>query len=363
MKIQFIYRPKQGVSFHRLVNRFSYYPADIGDTIEMLEYGKDEGFINCDILVYSNFIDTSISELKEMKAKGMKIVVDIDDYWEVPSTNPSYFWLKKANYTQNTIEHMKLADVVLCTTLRLQDAIRKYNKNTIVIPNAFPYGQENYTDTNWVPNMEFTRFLHCAGVSHVDDVAMLSGKFQRIGTDPILNRTCRFILAGYEKAQQIQYFSQQDMKLGTNNYRVVEGKWGNWDKMASVFKKTNCSVILPAKDAIEYIEFYDHADVSIIPLMYNTFNSYKSVLKFAEAATRNIPVICSMVPPYSDELDVPGVLWVQHKDDWLKHIRQCSKDKEYCMDLGKQLGEYCREKYELTKWNEVVKQVFKSLIQ
>lgn len=360
MKIQFVVRKNQGTSYHRLVNPFSYYIPDEGDTIQMLDYEKDEPFIEGDLLVFSNFLATPSVVLKSYKKDGMKIVVDVDDMWNIPTTHPSYKTLAKYRHTERVIESLKLADIVICPTMRLQAAVREYNKNTLVIPNAFPYGLENYTDTNWTAGTK-TRFLYCGGASHYDDVALLSGKFSRVATDPQINKNARFLLAGYNKPMRKQFFSAMDMKADNNNYTIVPGVRGEWDKMAAVFNQTGCAEILPAKDLVEYIEFYDYADVSLVPLRDHSWNSWKSTLKLAEAATRNLPVICSNVAPYSDLQDVPGVMWVDN-NNWLDHIRKSIKEPEYRKDMGQQLREYARKNWELTEWNKVRKQVFTSLL-
>lgn len=359
MKIQFFYRKAQGTSFHRMVNPFSYYPQDENTKVEMLEHKTDEGHINCDVLVYSNFLSTSAEWLKELKKQGTKIIVDIDDIWQVSPAHPSYKMLEQNRFAQRTIENIQIADVVTCTSMRLQEQIRKYNKNTVVIPNAFPYGQENYTPDNRTTS-DKTRFLYCGSVGHFRDVQLLAGKFQRIATDASIRDNSQFILAGYEKPKRIQYFSAEDQKAQNNNYRIIEGTNGQWDKMASVFNRTGCADIRPSRDLVEYIEHYDDADVSIVPLQDHNWNYGKSTLKFAEAATRNIPVMCSNVPPYSDVPETRGIIWID-KNDWIPAIKKCIKDRAYIEDMGIQLGEYCREHYELTKWNEVRKQVIDSL--
>jgi glycosyltransferase involved in cell wall biosynthesis len=360
MKIQFVIRKNQGTSYHRLVNPFSYYLIEEGDTIQMLEYQKDEPFIDADILVFNNCIDTPIAVLKSYQKKGMKIVIDIDDMWDIPVSHPSYATLKKYNHTERVLASIKLADIVICASMRIQDAVRQHNKNTVVIPNAFPYGQENYTHTNWTAGYK-TRFLYAGGVSHLKDVELMSTAFDKIGTTAAVKNETRFLIAGYTAPMRKQFFSPMDMKLDNNNYNIVQGGTGEWDKMVSVFNRTQCAEVLPSRDLIDYIDFYDYADVSLVPLRDHSWNRLKSVLKLAEAATRNLPAICSRVPPYSDIEDVPGIYWVDN-NNWLQNIKQCMQEPTERVDRGLALGEYARKNWELTEWNKVRKQVFNSLL-
>jgi glycosyltransferase involved in cell wall biosynthesis len=216
--------------------------------------------------------------------------------------------------------------------MRIQDAVRQHNKNTVVIPNAFPYGQENYTHTNWTAGYK-TRFLYAGGVSHLKDVELMSNAFDKIGTTAAVKNNARFLIAGYTPPMRKQFFSPLDMKLDNNNYNIVQRGVGEWDKMVSVFNRTQCAEVLPSRDLVDYIDFYDYADVSLVPLRDHSWNRLKSVLKLAEAA-----------------------------NNWLQNIKQCIQESTERRERGLALGEYAKKNWELTEWNKVRKQVFTSLI-
>ena len=133
--------------------------------------------------------------------------------------------------------------------------------------------------------------------------------------------------------------------------------------MKYVFSQTNSFKILPSTNLDDYINYYDQADVALVPLCKSDWNSYKSELKIMEAGCKQIPVICSNVEPYSTLKGKPGIMWVDTPDDWIKHIRYCIKNPEFVKEQGQALSEWVKEEFDLLKWNETRKQVLKNLIK
>lgn len=360
MKIQFFVRPESGSSFHRLLNPMTYDLSE-GNEIEMLWHGTEESKINCDVLIYGQYLETDAMWIKHLKKNGTKIIVDVDDMWTIPSWLHGRDIFNKVKHTERVIENLKIADLVTCTTLRLQEEVRKYNKNTVVIPNALPYGYELYTPNNRQQDPDGKmRFIYVGGVSHIDDIQALEGKLKRIGSDGYLKQNSKFIVAGYRQHKAKRYWTWHDQKEQNENFSWVPVS-GVWDKITSIVGNTGTCEVLPSLNPTEYLSHYDHGDISMIPLLDREWNYYKSTLKFAEAATRNIPVLCSKVAPYTDVEDVKGVIWVDG-NDWYNRVKYCVKNPQYIQDMGLQLGEYCREHYDLLKWNIVRKQVIESLV-
>jgi len=361
MKIQFIVQQKSGISYHRIVNPISY--LDLGENWEkeLLWFKDEEHKIDCDILWYNKFTSTEPKLLKALKKKGTKIVVDVDDSWDLPTSHPHYKQWVDGKYPQRVIDHLKLADVVICTTLRLQDKVREYNKNTVVIPNAFPYGHENYQSIKQAPH-EKMGFIYVAGSTHLPDVELLRGKFKRIGSDSYIKNNAEFILAGYEPSYSKQFFTQQDMMANNENFGFKKIP-GIWDKMSSIFSQTNSYKIIPTADLDEYINHYDLADVVLVPLKGTEWDSYKSELKILEAACKKLPVICSSVLPYSELRPCEGIMWVERPDDWIDYVKYCLKNPGYVKEQGAKLAEWVWEEYDLIKWNEVRKQLINTLVK
>lgn len=359
-KLQIIVTPLSGISYHRFVNPISYLDMGPDWTIELLWFGEDEHRIDCDILWYSKYLMTEPKWLKRLQDKGTRIIVDIDDSWDLPVSHPRYKEWTDAGRDKATIENIKIADVVTCSTMKVQDMVRQYNKNTVVIPNAFPYGHDNYQPIAGDTREKMT-FIYSGGSTHYSDVRLLEGKFKRIGSDPFLYNNSEYLLAGYEPQQKRFYQNLDDMKAKNNNF-VTQQVHGEWDKMTSIFKYSNSYRILPSINLDDYLSYYDMADVSLIPLQQHSWNSYKSVLKVLEAAVKKIPVICSKVEPYYPELrDYPGILWVEGTN-WLDPIKFCIKNKEEAQAMGEELAAKVWKEYDLIIWNNVRKQLLERLV-
>lgn len=363
MKIQGVVRASQGCDYHRVVLPLIYLNKDTewckDNTIEVLWVLQQEHLIDCDILIYNKFIATPVQALKEMQQQGMKIIVDVDDMWVLPTWHPNYRQWHESGSDRLTEEHIRIADLVTCTSIALQEEIRKINKNTAVIPNALPFGQGLYQ-----PSYEASdkmRFLYTGGVTHLQDVELLSGKFQKIGGDPFIKDKSEFILAGYEKAKKRVYKTQQDLNAGNNNYTIEEHR-GPYDTMKGIFASTNSYRIIPTAPVTEYIKCYDHADVVLVPMVENSWNSYKSILKILEAASRKIPCIVSSVAPYAELRPCEGIMWVENQDQWIEYVRWCIRNPDKVKEMGEQLYNWVSEEHNLTLWNNTRKELFKSLI-
>ncbi len=354
-KLQVVLTPKSGISYHRFVNPISYLDMGPDWTVELLWFGEDEHKIDCDILWYSKYLMTEPKWIQRMKDKGMKVIVDIDDNPNLPTHHPYYKQWKSTNRDVLTIENIKIADIVTCSTMKVQEFVRQYNKNTVVIPNGFPYGHDSYQPCEHEPREKMT-FIYSGGSSHYNDVKLLEGKFRRIGSDPYMVKNSEYILAGYEAQQKKKFYTRQDEKANNNNYTIEQGR-GEWDKMSSVFMHTNSYRILPSIDLDEYLDYYDMADVSLIPIADHSWNMYKSPLKVLEAATKRIPVICSKAEPYWSELkDYKGIMWAEN-NNWIDHIRYCIKNPLWVKEQGELLADRIWKDYNLLTINDIRKQL------
>lgn len=371
MKIQGLILLDQGIHFHRIINPFAYMPVRKDMEFSILHQGPDEQRIDCDILVYNKFCTTPLERLRFFKKQGMKIVVDVDDMWRVPVGHPNYQAFIENKIGELTEEHIRLADIVICTTLRLQTAVRELNKNTIVIPNALPFGRDQYTVGDRERGREISghnkmRFMYLAGVTHKKDLELLEGKFERIGTEPFIKDNAHFALCGYTEVEHRVYHTKEDYEAKNDNY-TIKMDAGDWKYMADVFRKTGPGnfVIYPSVDVEYYLNYYDSAECAIAPLQNTPWNNMKSGLKVIEAACKHIPIMCSNVPPYSDmsEFAQEGMIKIETQDDWLKQIRYAIKNPEWLKDQGERLYSWCSEEYDLIRWNIVRQQVFESLVK
>lgn len=364
-KIQIVVRAASGCDYFRCTLPAIYLQKDSEwsqeNPIEMLWIGQDEWRLDCDILMYNRFILTPVLVLQEMQKKGMKIIVDIDDYWVLPATHVNKDWTEEG-CDKTTLEHIKIADLVVCTSIRLQEEVRKYNKNTVVIPNALPFG-EGLFQPGEKTESEKTRFLYAGGVTHLPDIELLRGKFKKVASEPFIKNNAEFIIAGYNKAKAKKYHTERDRKEKNNNFTLVEYQ-GPYDVMVNIFAVTQSYKVIDTAPVSKYITCYDEADVVLAPLVESKWNSFKSTLKILEAASRRIPIICSNVAPYKDLRPVDGgIFFIEHPDDWLKYFRKCIKEKQWVKEQGELLANWVETEFSLRKWNQVRKELFKNLLK
>ena len=101
-----------------------------------------------------------------------------------------------------------------------------------------------------------------------------------------------------------------------------------------------------------YAKVLDETDIVIAPLADNSFNNKKSNLKQVECWTRKLPIVCSDIPPYN----VHGkhmencVLIPAEKNAkkyWIKYLRKLILNEDLRKQLGEQMYEDFKAKYNL----------------
>lgn len=335
MKIIAVGQRHSGVSYHRLFNPVMYLEKEFAmmtDSLndEILEKGYDI------VLVNRYIYGLEIDQLLEYKKKyNFKLIVDIDDYWYLDAWHILY-----GKYpTQKVIDHIKAADLVTCTNLELFHHIIEYNRNCNIIPNALPYGEEQFVDTK--TESDKVRFVYAGSITHEKDIAILKNPMKRVAADQYVKRNTEFIFCGYEPE---------------NKYSLPI-----WSRMINDYL-CGFSVngyVRAALPVTEYMNFYNEADVCLIPLVGSKFNSMKSNLKVLEAAAKSACVIASDVMPYSNE---PYALKVNNQSDWFKMIKKVTKDPIYRKEKGLANAENCKALYDLKKVNQLRKEIYQSCL-
>jgi glycosyltransferase involved in cell wall biosynthesis len=335
MRILVVTQQNSGVGYHRLMMPIYYMPKEYAyftDTIndEILS----EKF---DIVVVNRFIASChISNLITYRKKyGFKLIIDIDDYWHLDPWHILYGQYE----AQPIIDHIKAADLVTCTNMGLRYYISKLNENVHVLPNALPFGKDQFTDVKH--KSDKTRVLYAGSITHEKDIAILRNPFKKILGDKHLVDQLKFIMCGYDPANE---FSASVWGRMINDYTVGL-------KMPGYIK--------PALPIDKYMNFYCEADIAVVPLVSSRFNSMKSNLKVLEAACKKIPVIVSGVDPYGG---CPYTLKVNNQTDWYKNIKKLATDAIYSKELGQANFEWCNEYFHLDKINILREQLYRSII-
>jgi glycosyltransferase involved in cell wall biosynthesis len=328
MKIIGLAQKESGCGYHRI--QLPLVHMESGErivcdipTAEILERGWD-------VLTFNRIclFDEIWPNVKE--ATGVKVVMDMDDYWELPPSHPLYITYK--TLSKRIITNIEHADLVTVTTEALAEKVRPYNANVIILPNAIPYGLEQFTADRVESDM--VRVFWAGGSTHERDLEIVRGPIKRLIQYP----NVRMVLGGYTESMTWRRMFSSFTSGGELPYMKIEG--------------------LPPS---EYMSMYEHADIMLVPLEESRWHSCKSNLKLLEAAAKKIPVICSRVPPYSVDEDAP-VLWVEKQSDWYKQMKYLINDKEARENYGQRLFEWANRKYNFAAINRQRQSAFADLI-
>jgi|694.fasta_scaffold02507_26 hypothetical protein len=329
MRILAVTSKFSGVGYHRimmpLVNMRKDY-CMITDTINELVFDN-----NYDIVIFNRFLtSTDAKLLVKMKLKyDFKLIVDNDDYWILPPSHVLYERYKESNISEVITEYMRVADLCTCTHERLADEIYKYNTNVEILPNALPYGKEQFQDDKIDSDM--VRLFWSGSGTHAPDMDILRNPIKKI------NFPVKTVIAGYN--------------LGEKHI---------WDRMIGVF--TNGLKLNPTiydyAGVTKYMGAYADSDISLIPLVDNKFNAMKSNLKVLETASKRNPAIVSNVHPYKD---MP-VCYVNNQKDWYYWIKLLTFDDAARIEYGQKLFEYCDRVYNFDAINNKRFAIYNKLI-
>ena len=317
MKIAYIQSTSKGVDYHRLEKPLSKFKdVTAYNTIPLDKVGE----VDCDVLIFSRYMyeDDQIEIFKAFRDKGVKIIVDVDDYWMLPKHHVMHLAYQHNGISRKIIQAMTLADEVWTTHTKLAERIEKYNPRVKVYPNAI-----DSTEAQWIPNQtksDKLRIGYVAGVTHERDLDLTTDAF-KVAHDSM---DIQSVLCGYNE-----------------NTPAIFEKYNHF--MSGRYDLGVDTRVLAEQDQYNYGTFYDEMDVAIAPLHEDTFNTLKSNLKIIEAGMKATPIIVSHTHPYTDEH--PAIFKTNNWRKAFEKVNRMGTDKLH--ELGLSLREYVIENYDL----------------
>ena len=287
---------------------------------------------NYDIVILNRMLaNITPEQMVEWRKKyGFKLIVDNDDYWHLDASHILFQQYIINSVPQQIINWIQVADLCTCTHERLAEEIYKLNTNVEIIPNAIPYGEEQFI-LDKKPS-DLVRLFWSGSGTHGKDIEILRNPMKRI------NFPVRTIIAGYN-----------------------EGEKPIWDGMIASF--TNGLKLNPTiynfNQVTEYMAAYCDSDISLIPLVDSKFNSMKSNLKVLETASKKNPAIVSNVHPYRGFYPA---CHVNSQKDWYYWIKLLVNDKDARTHYGEALYDYCNTNYNLHVVNKHRFAIYNKLI-
>lgn len=392
IKILVIPSDKSGCGFFRSLQPHLYlndhysdlFDIDITYEIPKIPY-LEKFFTQYDIIHIHKQLDRNCELMKLMKFCGCKVIVDIDDHYDLGNDHPMSVTARIENWKEPIINHLRLADMVTTTTEIFKKELLKHNKNVVVIPNAI-----NPNEGQFIPKptkSDRLRFGIICGSSHLEDIKLLNGmtsmlpkdvidkiQFVLCGFDTNGTRTFRNVKTGEVTSRPIEpketcWYEYE--KILTNNYSIVSQEHKDFlNKFIKGYEYPNIDEAYRrcwTKNINEYATHYNNIDVLLVPLKENNFNKVKSQLKVIEAGFFNKAIIAQNFGPYTIDL-VPMIekggsinengnaLLVDsnknHKQ-WAKYIIKLANDRDMVEKLQKNLHDTVKDKYSLDEVSKI----------
>jgi len=339
----------------------------------------DKFFSQYDIVHLHKNLDNKCELINMIKFVGCKVIVDIDDHWNLGNDHPMSLSAKKEQWHLPVINHLKLADVVTTTTPIFKKIIEKHNKNVLVFPNAIDPNDDRFKLKN--TESDKIRFGIICGSSHLKDIELIRGTTAQLSKD-VLDKM-QFVLCGFDTNGTRTIYHQDTgrverrpilpeetvwyeyEKIITNDYKIVSDDHKRHLKM--FMKDVDYPVLEEpyrrcwTKDMNNYYKHYENIDVLLVPLKENDFNAVKSQLKVIEAGFGHKAIIAQNFGPYTIDLksmiekggkinENGNALLVEssknHKQ-WAKFITKLVEDKEMLKKLQDNLYETVKDTYSL----------------
>ena len=226
-----------GVGKYRILDPFKFIGDKHADEfhvdIAMNPDNDDNFFKNYDIVVFHSFIHQTTHEenllrISKLKSMGIKVVMDIDDFWSVDHRHPMYHQIKSNEMPRKKVELMRAVDWVSCTTEVFATTIKKRLnlKNVIVFPNAInpeePQFQPKPTES------EMIRFGWLGGSSHFHDIELMSS-----GISSTINnyKNTQFVLCGFDLRGNVTEMNQATGERKVRPIRPIETVWYKYEQI------------------------------------------------------------------------------------------------------------------------------------
>lgn len=285
-----------------------------------LPFGRLKAEPKVPVLVFNRLVPGGVMFLRQKRAEGYRILADLDDFWELPPEHYLAAQWTAAGTPARIRACLAEADVVTVTNALLADHVRAVNPNVVIVPNALPFDDGQFTRA---PPGGTSTFVYAAGASHLPDVAPVAAAFDRE----------EVVLAGYEERHP------------------------EWQRMRQLVPRAGRQ---PARRITEYMDLYDGHLAALAPLVPNEFNRCKSNLKMLEAGAKGVPLLASDVAPYRSGSDAHCVMLATTAEEWKANMRVCLAYPRLAAEMGAALANHVREHYHLDKVNEVRRQIVES---
>ncbi len=401
IKILVIPSDRSGCGYFRSVKPHQYIAENYSDMFDidiMYELPNDkpldEFLKQYDIMHIHKQLDKNCQIITLAQFLGVKVIVDVDDYWDLGNDHPMSITAREKNWKEPIINHVKQADYVTTTTEIFKNTILPFNPNVLVFPNAIDPNEEQF-----IPKPTYSdklRFGIICGSSHEKDIDILRGVIRSLPKD-VLDQM-QIVLCGFDTRGTLSTINSQTKEITTRDIYPQESVWYRYEQIVtdnystvSPEHKQFLNMFIPqsefpnkneayrrcwTKDISQYATHYNNIDVLLVPLKENKFNAQKSQLKVIECGFFHKAIIAQNFGPYQLDL-IPMIekggnvnengnaLLVDtaknHKM-WAKYITKLVKNRDMVKKLQDNLQNTVIEKYSIkTVCEQRVKEYLKMM--
>jgi glycosyltransferase involved in cell wall biosynthesis len=301
-----------------------------------------------------------VSELvaKIVKDARCKIMLDLDDYWFLPSNHIMYKEYQATKKYENILDSIGYSDVITVTTELLKKMVLQSfpNKKVYVLPNALDTSLSQYNPKQQNKS-DVCRFGYLGSITHEHDIALMQYSFNKLWSDNSLN--FKIYLCGYSVyngERKGQPYPNME-KVMTANYKRIGNQYNLEESY--VFPDTYpYQRVKYNYDLNSYANAYNLFDVSFAPLENNLFNRCKSELKMIEAGVMKKAIVVSNIYPFSILINDKNCLSVSDNTlGWYNAFKKLIKNPNLVIDISEQLHLDVSERYNLHKINDIRKEI------
>jgi glycosyltransferase involved in cell wall biosynthesis len=332
---------------------------------------------NYDVIVGQGTLimnDSIFTIFEKLKKDGMKIILDLDDYWRLPPTHALYKKMEDQWKTLTT--RLKIADLITTTTEVIAKEIVKYNRNVVIIPNAINPEEEQFTPKTI--ESERTRIGWIGGSSHLEDLKLLSGLVNKMQGN--FKNEVQMVMAGFNnlvrnsetgeitESKRPKVWMECEM-IFTNKYMLHDNEYQHYlltprqEEYPNVENKFYRRIW--TKPIQSYADSYNNIDIALAPLRDIYFNKMKSQLKMIEAGFHKKALIASKINPYEiDGIHGKNCYLVEEKKshkDFFDFAKKLVRNPQMRIDMGEALYETVKDKYNINNVTKKRAQAYKNL--
>lgn len=285
-----------------------------------------------DIVVLNSVVDQEGIAIcyEYQKHRGVKLVVDVDDWLKVDKSSPFIAEHKVTNAPEIREVSIEIADMVTCTTDYLADKIKPFNKNVVVLPNSMDL--EKWDLPKLKNTSDKIRIGWAGSVTHMEDLKLIIKPLKKI----------------MDEFPQVQLIFCGETRI------------------ADYFKGYPVECVLGVEFDVWPTRLHGlRLDIGLAPLKDTPFNRCKSNIKFQEYAIAQVPGVYSPVVygtwRFSDFDGRFGDI-AETEDQWYMCIRNLIVSKNHREDIINGAYSYVKQFYSLKKNIKLWERAYQSLL-